>query len=498
MKNILIIPALLLGSFSFLGNNANAQDFSDALRYSSLSTGTTARSMAIGGAAGSLGADFSASSVNPAGLAVFRQNQISFTPYLSYNNTSGEYIGNTVNDNNTAFKVGNLGIVLNQSSKERSGWKGVSFAIGYNKLADFNNHSTFHGINNQSSFSEVMAYDAQNYGVTEDSGPLGFLGYQSYLLSNDFKSIPYHNVIATGGTLKQTKYIESKGAVNEYTMSVAGNYDDKFMIGGTLGITTYRLNRTSDFIEADNTASISNEFNSFTFRESLQTSGVGINGKFGFIYAINPMFRIGASVHTPTVSTLTDLVDYNVVSVMDNGSTYDVSPENLYRSDYNITTPMRGIISATGFFGTRGFVTGDVEFVPYNTMRIKYSGGGVNSSQASRAQNDFIRNNFSSTINARLGSEVRVNNEFSLRAGVAYYGNPYKDNANNLGGSRFDGSLGLGYQIGTSLTLDLTYVLSQRTYKETPYSLNIPGVTFYDASYQNNRNIIALTLGIKY
>ncbi|HRP90092.1 MAG TPA: hypothetical protein PKX92_08635 [Edaphocola sp.] len=493
-----LFPVLLISSFTFLGNNTNAQDFSDVLRYSSLKTGTTARTLAIGGAAGSLGADYSAASVNPAGLGVYRQNQIIVTPYLSLNNTSGKYIGQTAHDNNTAFKLRSLAMVLNQSNSERSGWKGLTFAVGVNKLADFNTNSTIQGINNQSSFSELMAFDAQNYGVNESGGPLGFLGYQSYLLTNDFKSVPYHNVIAEGGTLKQTQYKETKGAVNEYTLSIAGNYDDKFMIGGTLGITTYKFNRTNDFLEADNTGSITNGFNSFTFRENLQSSGVGINGKFGVIYAASPAFRFGASIHTPTAASMTDLVDYNVVNNLDNGTTYDVSPQSLYRSDYTITTPMRGIVSATGFFGNSGFITGDVEVVPFNTMRIRYSGGGVGNSQAARAQNDFIRNNFKTAINARLGAEARLNRDFALRVGVAYYGNPYQDNVNNMGGETMDYSLGIGYQIGSGVSLDFTYTYSQNNYKDIPYSLNIPGVTFYDAAYKNNRNVVALTLGIKY
>ena len=123
-----LFPVLLISSFTFLGNNTNAQDFSDVLRYSSLKTGTTARTLAIGGAAGSLGADYSAASVNPAGLGVYRQNQIIVTPYLSLNNTSGKYIGQTAHDNNTAFKLRSLAMVLNQSNSERSGWKGLTFA----------------------------------------------------------------------------------------------------------------------------------------------------------------------------------------------------------------------------------------------------------------------------------------------------------------------------------------------------------------------------------
>ena len=481
---------------------ANAQGYLDALRYSQLTSGTTARSLAIGGAAGSLGADYSAASVNPAGLGVYRQSEITFSPYLNFNNTKTDFIGTTTSDNNTAFKIGNVGLVLNSNDARKSGWKGVTFAVGYNKLADFNTNYTYQGINGQSSFSEVMAYHAQTRGVNEDVGPLGYLGYQGYLLTNDYRSIPYNNVIKNGGTLKQTNYLESKGAVNDYNISLAGNYDDKLMLGASLGITSYRFKRTTEFVEADNTGNTNNDFDYFSFLEDLETTGVGINGKFGAIYAPSTMFRVGLAIHTPTFASYTDYIDYNLVSRMEGlGNHNNITPQNKYRSDYSITTPMRAIASATGFFGTKGFITADVEYVPYNTMRIRYEGDGVN--EMERNENDYISNTFKGAVNARVGAEVRANDMISLRAGGAYYANPYKSGAYDMGSDRVDLSLGAGFKIGKNANLDVTYLHSQQNAKELSYSFPVgnnvsPVPIFYDASIKNNRNMVAMTLGLKF
>jgi hypothetical protein len=61
---------------------ASAQNQVDALRYSQIYPGGTARSTAMGGAFGALGGDFYSASLNPAGLGVYRSSEFTFTPEL--------------------------------------------------------------------------------------------------------------------------------------------------------------------------------------------------------------------------------------------------------------------------------------------------------------------------------------------------------------------------------------------------------------------------------
>lgn len=74
MKNIIL---LIFISFSI---NIHAQTISDALRYSNLEVGGTARTVGVGGGIGALGADYSVLSTNPAGIAAFRTNEFVITP----------------------------------------------------------------------------------------------------------------------------------------------------------------------------------------------------------------------------------------------------------------------------------------------------------------------------------------------------------------------------------------------------------------------------------
>lgn len=486
---------LFASSLLLVGYAANAQNEEDALRYSALSTGTTARSLSIGGAAGSLGADFSAASVNPAGLGLYRQSEFTVTPSLNINMAKGDYISSTTNDSKTSVAINNLGMVFHFGPKggdyNSAQWKGFTLGIGVNRLADFNQNVAYSGINNSSSFSEVFAEAAQANGSTDESyGPYGYLGYQGYLLTNDYRSVPYQNIISTGGSLRQEKFSDTRGGANEVAISFGANYNEKLMLGLTLGVTNYTFKRGVDFIERDNTGNNSNGFDYFSFREVLNTTGVGVNGKFGLIYAITDKFRLGAAVHTPTFISLTDLADYRLVSNMD-GAGYDVMPNSVYQYEYNLRTPLRAVFSATGIFGTKGFVTADVEVVPYNTMRYTFDGY----QDVADLINASIRDNFTTGINVRAGGEYRLTEKFTGRLGAAFYGNPYAANT-NLGGNRIDLSAGLGYRFSPRFFMDMAYVFSMREYQEYPYTVS--GVTVPRASVNLANNLLGVTVGYKF
>ncbi len=80
MKKILIISALILTAAS----TALSQTSADALRYSRIDIGGTARYMGLSGAFGALGADFTTASTNPAGLGLYKSSEFINHPCCSY------------------------------------------------------------------------------------------------------------------------------------------------------------------------------------------------------------------------------------------------------------------------------------------------------------------------------------------------------------------------------------------------------------------------------
>ena len=272
-------------------------------------------------------------------------------------------------------------------------------------------------------------------------------------------------------------------------LSLGGNYMEKLMVGATLGIPIIRYTREAYFEEQDATDDLTNDFSSFNYKTSLTTRGSGFNLKAGAIYRVSDAFRLGAAVHTPSWIALNEEFNESLVVNFDDGGQERIAnPEN--RFDYNIKTPWRTVVSATGLFGTYGFITLDYEYVWYDKMRIRYPNEYASGEQV---VNNIIKTNFQGASNFRLGGEARLDNIF-FRAGVGYYGNPYQSDDFDM--SRMDLSLGLGYRTG-GFFMDLGFVHSRFEQTEVPYVLPDPVIT-PATKLENQLNNLALTFGWKF
>ena len=113
---------LVLGILSV--SLTNAQDITDALRYSQNEIQGTARFRALSGAFGALGGDMSAVSLNPAGSAVFSKSHASFTLSNLETNSDTKYFNGFNSSSETKFDINQGGLVFvfgNQSSSNP--WK---------------------------------------------------------------------------------------------------------------------------------------------------------------------------------------------------------------------------------------------------------------------------------------------------------------------------------------------------------------------------------------
>ncbi len=512
IRSYLVASTLLISATT---NQASAQDETDALRFSYLQPQGTARSMAIGGALGALGGDFTSLSINPAGVGVYRRSEFTFTPSLKVNNINGTYLSTQADDSRTRFTINNLGIVFTNAQEgkryERSKWKSVSFGIGINRLADFNQNYTYGGRmnintndNNSSSGAEVFSIDANSYRANEAFVQNGnaYMGYESFLL--DTANGRYIPVTFYTSAVNQQRTVVQRGGISEVAISLGGNYEEKLMLGATLGIASLRYNREMTYEESDATGITNNYFDNFKYRETLNIRGSGINLKLGMIYKPIDAIRIGAAIHTPTLYNLKDEFTKSITTNTENfkneigfggppTTTVDV-PLNVY--EYTLVTPWRAVLSAAGVFGKFGFISVDYEYVDYASARFTFDG-------ADRSfQNDInqsIKNTYTGASNLRLGLEGRID-QIALRVGFGYYGSPYK-NA-NFNADRIDISAGIGFR-SDNWFIDLGFINSQSEVREQPYSLD-PTATGYEnvivptAILRNSFNNAALTFGVRF
>lgn len=235
----------MLAACFFLTATAFAQNKNDALRYSMQQTfGTTARALSMGGAFGALGADFSSLSINPAGIAVYRRSEFTFSPVLQFGNSDATYLGTLTSDNKVNLGVGNLGFVLAfPREKKTSGWMGTSLGFGYNRINSFSDRFAFEGINKNNSINDYFAEISNGISKANLSGEDMYqydagLAYNSYLTNPvaDSSLIDQYQGALYNGDLKQKGLITRTGSQGEINISFAANYENQVYLGATVGI----------------------------------------------------------------------------------------------------------------------------------------------------------------------------------------------------------------------------------------------------------------------
>jgi hypothetical protein len=492
-----------------------AQTENDVLRYGYLSPGGTARGMSLGGAMGSVGADITSASVNPAGIGLYRRSELTFTPSLYLKNTKSDYNGGPEGkDNYTKFNFNNLGLVLSSASwgrnYEKSKWKAFNFAIGMNRQADYHQQYYYSGNNYNSSISDVWVNEINAQGkylVNYDGSslqslvsPAAYMAFQNYLIdprasdSTVFTNAPVHNqspVSATG--ILQRKTSTSTGAYREMVLSVGANYDEKLLLGATVGIPSIRYTQDFTFQEDDLTGDQTNAFGFNDYRSIFTTTGTGINLKLGAIVIPTDMIRIGVAIHTPTWFGMEDTYQEEMQTNSENNPSNGGRPINSMTSDpgiynYNMSTPWRGIVSGTVLLGEYGFLTADYEYVDYKATRYRFQS---EDRQLQNDVNDAIRGTYKSASNFRVGAEGRLD-MFAVRLGGGFYGNPYQKYSNN---TRIDISGGIGMRTQDFL-IDFAVVSSTYNQPDQPYVL--PNTMVPTANIRNSNLNFMLTFGLRF
>ncbi len=529
--------AFLLIAIGVSGSVA-AQDEGDALRYSRLTTGGTARTQAIGGAAGSLGGDLTATHVNPAGLGFFKTSEVNVSPGFYFRSNSYNYLGTATSADKSGARLNNVGIVFGIPTRRKpnSPWKNFAFALDYNRLADFNNKTSIAGVNTGTSYSDkwVESLNAGGAVPTGDASaqfPLGAsLGYNTYLLNVDLdpdgNPTNYYTVVnpTNPGGIYQQDMVKEKGGLDEFSLGFGGNYNEQLFIGVSVNFPTIHYERSRTFAEDDESGDGDNDFSFFEHTENLTTDAVGFNSKLGLIYAPMPNLRLGVAYHTPTWYNMRDastaylavntenlpIGDPPVTPAPTDGTdvqrfqgTEELTDGFPVEYEYSLRTPSRALASVSYIFGTNadvkqqhGFLTADVEYVNYGGTKFKYNKGLAEDEAIAHQLNNVVENAYKGAVNLRLGGEMKFN-VFAVRAGFAYYGNPYNSDYADVDASMKKISGGVGYR-NRGFFADLTYVHTLANDLYTPYTLSASPVPVSSASADISGGNVVLTVGLKF
>jgi long-subunit fatty acid transport protein len=483
MKNIISLHILLI----IFCVDGFAQNDIDAMRYSQITFGGTARFASMAGSMGALGGDISTLSFNPAGIAIFRKTEFSLSPSVFSQTTTSDYMNNVNKDYKLNFNFGNIGLVTSipiDGKNNKSGWESVNFGISYNRTNNFHNRIYTEGYNKNSSLLDSYVASANGHSDTDFDGFSTGLAWETYLINPDSNGTNiYNHVIKHYGEL-QRKSVLSKGAMYETALTFGANYKSKLYIGGTIGFVRTRYIEENLYEEIDEKDSIAG-FKSFAYSQDLSTTGKGVNFKIGAIYKPADWVRVGFAAHTPSSITMKDEYSSTMKSDLDNGIHYDAkSKQGLF--DYTITTPYRLI-------GSIGFVINKIALINAEYEHIDYSMAQLYSRPNVFGEvNSTIRRKYTNTNNIRVGAEIRLD-PIALRAGYALYGSPFKF-GDNKNASRSSYTFGIGLR-NDNFFLDFAYVYT--TYKEVGY-LYDPSLikTPYTNTYTNSS--FMTTLGLRF
>ena len=230
----------------------NAITAMDLFNWSNVSNNFgTARSMGMGGAVTSLGADASSMTVNPAGMGMYMRNDVTVSPMIgvahAVTGDTSPFEGNT----KTGFSVADFGIVI--KAYEGTGKVvAVNVGFGYNHLADFNSRTSFSRANMTSSVSDVFARQLTDSRYTSSQLSAGenynfswrnidprywgaALGYKC-LLVDDPGGVWQPDAYGYMPVTEHFMTLDSRGSIGEYDFSAGMNIDNKFYVGLSLGI----------------------------------------------------------------------------------------------------------------------------------------------------------------------------------------------------------------------------------------------------------------------
>lgn len=450
MKKII---SLVIGIACF--TTIEAQYVGDAIKYSQNFPTLTARSLGMGNALTSLGGDFASATINPAGLGLYRKSEFVFTPSLNYTSTKSNFYGVSNNfgyreldffgdrneDIKYQFNIGSLGYVGTYLSGKDKGLVSASYAIGYNRVNNFNSRIFLSGINDSTSLVDYFFDGPDGRGIqglspNQLDAFSGGLAFDTYLIDTIPGTFNYDTPVLL--PVDQRRTIDTRGGTGHYTFGFGLNFSDTWYVGMNMGVYHLSYEQTTRHTEYD-MATEATDFDNFTQVEELDVEGTGFSMSLGTMVRLLKIVRVGASLHLPTFYRINEAYRTSITSRFDQGDSYNSQAEGQFR--YKLNTPLRLQGGASVQLGKAGILAADIEYIDYSKMMLR-----------ERDEFDFSDSNeeielaYRPVLNFKLGGEARVLESLFLRLGGGFYPSPFSSGEFNEDASTLEINGGIGYR----------------------------------------------------
>ncbi|SHH39255.1 OmpP1/FadL family transporter [Flavobacterium defluvii] len=478
-----------------------SQEVSDAVRFAQDNITGTARFRAMSGAFGAVGGDLSAISVNPAGSAIFNNNQVGITLSNQNIKNNSNYFGTQTSDKDNSFILNQAGgVFVFKDRNPNNGWNKIAIGASYENTNNFNNNVFSAGTNPTNSIDRYfLAYangiplgDITNIPYRDQfyDEQQAYFGYQGFVINpvaDNNNNTQYTSNVPAGGNYYHENEVYTRGYNSKASFNIATSYRDRIYLGANLNVHITDYRRSSSFYEDNSnplepTPTISN----LRFNNELYTYGNGFSFQLGAIAKVTEEFRLGLAYESNTWYELYDEVSQSLYTTRQaNGGPElykNVNPDvvNVYDS-YSLQTPGKFTFSGAYVFGKSGLISVDYSIKDYSNTKFRPT-----SDSGFRQLNSDMSNQLTTNGELRVGAEFKIN-RLSLRGGYRFEGSPYK-NGTTIGDlNSYSG--GLGYNFGAT-KLDLAY-----SYLERKSNQGFFATGFTDgANITSKLNNVSLTL----
>ena len=478
---------------------SHSQEISDAVRYSQDNLTGTARFRSMGGAFGAVGGDLSSLSVNPAGSAIFSNNQVGIT--LSNQNTknNSNYFGTQTSDKDNSFILNQAGgVFVFNDRNPKSGWNKIAIGASYEATNNFDNNTFSAGTNPTRSIDRYFLEYANNsnggvpvpqefvnlesgesisdlYGFLGENLPnrqypnlsgysaqQAMLGTRGLVINTNDANNPnstYSTNVPAGGNYYQENSVYERGYNSKVSFNIATSYKDRLYLGANLNVHITDYRRSSTFYESNNNALTPAEtISNLTFNNDLYTYGNGFSFQLGAIGKVTEAFRLGLAYESNTWYELYDETYQSLYTLTETsggqGFNNNLNPDfvNVYEP-YRLQTPGKFTFSGAYVFGKSGLISVDYAIKDYGNAKFKPT-----DDNGFKGLNSDISDQLTNNGELRVGAEFKIK-RLSLRGGYRYEESPYKNKTTIGDLNSYSG--GLGYNFGGT-KLDLAYSYAER------------------------------------
>lgn len=365
---------------------------------------------------------------NPAAMALLDDSQFTFSLYNQNTQTENFYLGNDIEAERSATKLGDLGFVYRFPTQQGS----FILGGGYNRTSSGNTAFRVSGRNNDNTITDSFLDPNSEYNE---------LAFQTYAIDwGDVDSTYLESIFRIGfppGTfpgIDQEAEIKYSTYMGEYSFFAATEFRKDLYVGFSASYFTGEYTYRRDFLEYDS----QNDYDG-TFIEGSDIDNilvhdevdVDVNGgkyRAGLVYKLFSGLNIGASYMFPTTIRVSENYYSSIETSLDDGSEpffYDVASDGAFR--YRIEQPGQLKIGAA-LMDFAGFsISASAEYIDYQNTEIDFITDRdlrLSDEVEIRAQqenlNDFMEDTYESVTNFKIGVGKRLDDRTGIKAAYTY------------------------------------------------------------------------------